>query len=164
MGGAPDFGPVGGLQPLRQRVLRPTRVIISVTLPLPLELPAAPVMAGPAVRMPVVTRAARARRVNRKRTWVLDIEIEVPELEPERLLGECEEYLVDLLHGSELGVVVEVETDDAGDVSGLLVEGGWFGRRRFRVEADAIEVLLPADRRLVVRESGVRPLDGNGSA
>ena len=148
----------------RHRVLRPPRVIISVTLPLPLELPAAHVMAGPAVRMPVVPRTARARRVRRERTWILDAEIELPEPDPERLLAESEGYLVDLLHGGELGVVAEVEMGDAGRVSALLVAGGWFGRRRFRVEADAIELLLPADRRIVVHESGVRPLDGNGPA
>jgi hypothetical protein len=164
MGDVPHFAPVGGLRRLPNRVLRPPRVIIRVTLPLPFELPAEPVSSGPAVRMPVAPAAAVARRDRAKGAWVLDVELDLPRLDPEHLLAESEGYLVDRLDGGELGVVNGLETDEGtGRVSALLVAGGWFGRRRFRVDADAIDLLLPADRRVVVRETGVRRLDGDGS-
>jgi hypothetical protein len=140
-------------------------VIISVTLPLPLELPAARTTAGSAVQMSVSPRSVSARRVRRERTWVLDVEIELPELDPERLLADSEGYLVDRVDGCKLGVVDEVETvEGSGQVVALVVTGDWLGRRRFRVDAGAIDALLPADRRIVVHESGVRPLGGSGSA
>jgi hypothetical protein len=169
MGGAPDFGLRERLRPFRHRVFRPARVIISVTLPLPLGEPAAHLTAGRAVRMVVAPRRFGARRLRRAeeggRAWVLDVEIEMPEPDPEQLLAESEGYLVDSVGGRELGVVKEVQTHRrGGPVTALLVAGGWFGRRRFRVDADAVDALLPADRRIVVRESGVRPLDDDRSA
>jgi hypothetical protein len=165
MGDVPHFAPVGGLRRLPNRVLRSSRVIIRVTLPLAFELPAEPVSAGPTVRMPVAPAAAVARRERAKGAWVVDVELEVPRLDPEHLLAESEGYLVDRLDGGELGVVDGLETDEGtGRVSALLVAGGWFGRRRFRVEADAIDLLLPVDRRMVVRDPCVKQLDGDASA
>lgn len=92
------------------------------------------------------------------RVWVLEVEVEVPATDPEQLLAECEEFLVDGRDGREIGVVDRVETSPVtGAASTLLVSAGWFGRRRFRIDADAVEVVLPAEQRLIVDESRVVP-------
>jgi hypothetical protein len=48
-------------------------------------------------------------------------------------------------------VVEAIETVPDGAVSALVVAGGWFGRRRLRVPVEAIETILPAERRIVAR-------------
>jgi hypothetical protein len=40
----------------------------------------------------------------------------------------------------------------------LVVSAGWFGRRRLRGEAQAVEALVPEERRVIVDESRVHPL------
>jgi hypothetical protein len=77
-------------------------------------------------------------------------------MDPERVLAECEDFLVEGSDGRQIGVVDRVErSGPAGGASALLVAAGWFGRHRFRVEAQAIEALLPAERRVIVDESRV---------
>jgi hypothetical protein len=87
------------------------------------------------------------------RRWLLELEITVRVPDPEEVLANCEDFLVDTLEGKELGVVDEVKiADEDGLVSALVVGGTWFGRRRFCVAADDIAILIPADQRLIVRE------------
>lgn len=95
---------------------------------------------------------------------MLELKIALGPVDPERLLRECEEFLVDDTAGRSIGVVEGVETADAtGLVTGLVVAGGWFGRRKLRVDVGAIESFLPAERTVIVREavrlgSRARPL------
>jgi len=86
------------------------------------------------------------------RTWWLDVVVSVPPLDPEQVLLECEGFVVDATNNQPVGIVDDVETDEeTGFVSALRVSAGWFGRRRFRVPAEAIEWMVPADERIVVR-------------
>jgi sporulation protein YlmC with PRC-barrel domain len=96
------------------------------------------------------------------RRWLLELEITVRVPDPEEVLANCEDFVVDTLEGKELGIVDEVKmADEDGLVSALVVGGSWFGRPRFRVEADDIAVLIPADERLIVRQppEGFRTLE-----
>jgi hypothetical protein len=86
------------------------------------------------------------------RVWTVEITLGGSRLDPERLLAESEGFLVDDARGREIGVVDEIEVDGAGRVAALLVAGGWFGRWRSRVPVDAIDSLLPRERRVVVRD------------
>jgi hypothetical protein len=100
-------------------------------------------------------RSVRIRRElpwsSGERTWMLELEIEVPDLDPERLLGECEGFLVEGKEGETVGVVEGIERDGPfGAVSALVVTAGWFGRKQLRVSVDAIEALAPLERRLIV--------------
>jgi hypothetical protein len=91
-----------------------------------------------------------------ERAWLLEIEVEVPAIDPERLLGECEEFLVDGSDGRRIGVVERVERSPAtGATSALIVSAGWFGRRRLRIDVEAVEALVPAEGRVIVDESRV---------
>jgi hypothetical protein len=142
-------------------------VILHEILPLALAGPAVPSGAGPSVRLTARPRVLRLRRElsssASERVWLLELEIEVPAIDPEQLLAECEEFVVDGRDGRQIGVVERVETSDAtGDVSGLLVSAGWFGRRRFRIDAQAVEALVPAERRLIVDESRVASARADG--
>jgi hypothetical protein len=96
---------------------------------------------------------------------VLELEFELPTDDPEQLLAECEDFLVDGSNGERIGVVDRVEREgEAGRVSGLLAAGGWFGRRHLRVERKAIEQIIPAERRIIVREATPVPSrDGSAS-
>lgn len=86
------------------------------------------------------------------RTWWLDIAVSVPLVDPEQILQECEDFLVDAIDNQPVGIVDAVETDEeTGFVSALRVAAGWLGRRPFRVAAEAIELIVPADERIVVR-------------
>jgi hypothetical protein len=97
------------------------------------------------------------------RVWLLEVEVEVPAIDPERLLAQCEDFLVDGSDGRQIGVVDRVErSGTAGAASALLVAVGWFGRRRLRVDAHAIEALVPEERRLIVDESRVYPVGRDG--
>ena len=97
------------------------------------------------------------------RVWLLEVEVEVPAIDPELLLAQCEDFLVDGSDGRQIGVVDRVERSGiAGVASALLVAVGWFGRRRLRVDAHAIEALVPEERRLIVDESRVYPVDRDG--
>jgi hypothetical protein len=81
--------------------------------------------------------------------WALELELTLPELDPDHLLRRCEGFLVDASDGRQLGVVEHVETDDDGRVSALVVATGWFGRRHLRVDPGAVVRLVPAEQLLV---------------
>ena len=86
------------------------------------------------------------------RSWWLDVAVFVRLDDPEQLLRECEGFLVDSTDNRPVGVVDAVETDDeTGYTSALEVAAGWFGRRRIRIPAEAIELVVPAYERIVVR-------------
>ena len=110
--------------------------------------------AGADARTVVLRRQLPVQVSNR--AWVLELEVNVPEIDPEQLLAECEDFLVDGRDGREIGVVERVETSEpGGPASVLLISAGWFGRRHLRVGTDAILALLPAERRVIVDESRV---------
>jgi hypothetical protein len=137
------------------------------TLPLALAHPTAPADEGPSVRLSTRPQLLRLRRElpasASGRVWLLEIEVEVPAVDPERLLAHCEDYLVDDSDGRQIGVVDRVERfGTAGAASALLVAAGWFGRRWLRVDAHAIEALVPAERRLIVDGSRVYPIGRDG--
>jgi hypothetical protein len=89
---------------------------------------------------------------------MLELEIEVPELDPERLLGECEGFHVDGTDGKAIGVVEGIERDGPlGAVSALVVAAGWFGRKQLRVSVDAIDALAPLEQRLTVVSEATHP-------
>ena len=137
-------------------------VILQEIVPLACAELVVPSGAGPRVCLTARPRVLRLRRRLSSslsgRIWVLEVEVEVPATDPEQLLAECEEFLVDGRDGREIGVVDRVETSPVtGAASTLLVSAGWFGRRRFRIDADAVEVVLPAEQRLIVDESRVVP-------
>jgi hypothetical protein len=91
------------------------------------------------------------------------VEVEVPAIDPERVLAECEDFLVDGRDGRRIGVVDRVERSGAaGAASALLVASGWFGRRRLRVDAQAVVALLPQERLVIVDESRVHPVGRDG--
>lgn len=90
------------------------------------------------------------------RAWIVELEVNMPLIDPERVLRECEGFLVDGADGCVIGVVDRVElAEDSETVSGLLVSSGWFGRHRFRVDPKAIRGVVPAQRRVIVDESQV---------
>jgi hypothetical protein len=137
-------------------------MILRETLPLAVAQWAFSSSEGPTVHIPAELRSVRIRRelpsAEGERAWLLELEVEVPAIDPERLLAECEEFLVDGRDGRRIGIVEGVEKSVAtGEASTLLVSAGWFGRRRLRVDAQAIEALVPAERRLIVDESRVAP-------
>jgi hypothetical protein len=125
-------------------------VIVSLSLPLPLERADARSDEGPSLRMKTSPHTLRIRPSG-ARTWLLDLEIDVPVPDPEQLLADSEDFHVDGTDGRELGVVERVEIGADGVVSALIVSQGWLGRRRIRIETEAIEAILPAQRRIVVR-------------
>jgi hypothetical protein len=130
-------------------------VVLSLTLPLPLAEHGEQPHAGPRLRMRPAHRTLRIRRpleAEGARRWLLEIELDVTIPDPETLLAGSEGFLVDAADGRELGVVDRVDTDPDGAVTALLVTGGWFGRRRTRIPVTAIEEIVPADRRIVVRD------------
>jgi hypothetical protein len=143
-------------------------VILHETLRLTRLEPASPSSTGPSVRLAARPCSLRLRRElpssSGERGWLLELEIEVPAIDPERLLAECEEFVVDGKDGRQIGVVERVERSVAtGNVSGLLVSAGWFGRRRLRLDVKAVEALVPAERRLIVDESCVASARTDGS-
>jgi sporulation protein YlmC with PRC-barrel domain len=127
-------------------------MILHDTLPLVLAQPHPDATAKPALRARAVAGSVRLRReASTTRTWLLELELVLPEIDPEQILLESHGFLVDGTDGTEIGVVDDVETDGPeGVVSALTVACGWLGRRRVRVDADAIEALVPAERRIVV--------------
>jgi hypothetical protein len=112
-----------------------SEVIVSVSLPLPLEPPSADAGDRPTLPMTASPRTIRIRRAapsSGERSWLLDLEIDVPVPDPEQVLADAEGFLVDETGGRELGVVDRVEVGADGVVSALIVSRGWFGRRRGR--------------------------------
>jgi hypothetical protein len=150
MGPSADFG---GSDALRR--CPGVIVILHATLPLSLAEPPDPSRRTPDVLVSARPRSVRIRRElpwsGDERTWMLEVEIAVPDLDPERLLGECEGFLVEGTEGKTIGVVEGIERDGPfGAVSGLVVAAGWFGRKQLRVSVEAIEAIEPLERRLTV--------------
>jgi hypothetical protein len=142
-------------------------MVLHETLPLARAQATAPSSEGPIVRLSVLPRALWLRRQlpssAGRRGWMLELEVRVPAIDPERVLAECEDFLVDGRDGRQIGVVDYVErSGPAGSASALLVAAGWFGRRRLRVDAQAVEALMPEERRVIVDESRVQPVDRDG--
>jgi hypothetical protein len=142
-------------------------MILHETLPLALAQPTAPPESGPSVHFSALPcRVLLRRELPRSvsgRGWLLEIEVEVPAFDPERLLAQCEDFLVEGSDGSQIGVVDRVERlGQAETASAVVVATGWFGRRQLRVDADAIDALLPEERRLVVDESRAYPVGRDG--
>jgi sporulation protein YlmC with PRC-barrel domain len=140
--------------------------VLHLTLFEPLPLPDEDRGGDPIVRVEATRHVVRLRRhipdSPGGRRWVLELEIVVRVPDPEQTLADCAGFHVDEVDGREVGVVEDVEA--AGPqrlVSALVVGSNWFGRRRVLVEADQIEVVIPAQRRLIVREppSGFTGLD-----
>jgi hypothetical protein len=90
------------------------------------------------------------------RAWFVDLELAAPGIDPEELLAACDGFLVDDARGRQIGVVEGVETDEAGVATALVIAVGWFGRRTLRVPVDAVDSLLPRERRVVLRDSYAR--------
>ncbi len=142
-------------------------MVLHETLSLALPQPTAASSEGPIVRLSARPRALRLRREVPSsasgRAWLLEVEVDVPAIDPERVLAESEDFLVDGRDGRNIGVVDRVEhSGPTGAASALLVSAGWFGRRRLRVDAEAIEVLVPEERRVIVDESRVHAPDRDG--
>ena len=141
-------------------------MVLHETLQLALARPTASSSEGPVVRLSGRLRDLRLRRElplsASGRAWLLEVEVEVPAIAPERVLAECEDFLVDGTDGRQIGVVDRVERSAAGGASALVVSAGWFGRRRLRVDAQAVEALVPEERRVIVDESRVHPVGRDG--
>jgi hypothetical protein len=146
MGGAPDFAGAGALRLCLAAVGGQPEVIVSVSLPLPLEPANANAGGEPTLRL-----RPRPSSSSSERTWLLDLEIDVAVPDPEEILAGSEGFLVDTADGREAGMVDRVEFASEGTVSALIVSGGWLGRSRARMEVEAIDAILPAERRIVVR-------------
>jgi hypothetical protein len=132
-------------------------MIVRETIPLPLAPPHGHAIDGPSRQGRVTLGSVLVRptpsSISAGRAWCLELELVLPDLDPERILLECEGYLVDGSAGEQIGVVDSVERDSAhGLVSALHVASGWLGRRRVRIEAETIQELVPAERRIVVRQ------------
>lgn len=145
-------------------------MILHETLPLALELPGANAGDGPSVRLSARPRMLRFRREFPRstggRTWLLELEVDVPEIDPERLLAECEGFLVDDSGGRQIGVVIRVERSGSGAISALLVSvpAGWIRRRYVRIEERAITALVPQQRLVIVDETQLIPVDRDSLA
>lgn len=131
-------------------------VVLLETLLLPLVDPSGDPDRGPSIRAEPRYHELRFRRRLAEppstRTWWLDVVVVVSLVDPEQLLQECEGYLVDSTDNRTLGIVEGVETDEeTGNVSALKVAAGWSWRRRVRIAAEAIELVVPVDERIVVR-------------
>lgn len=111
--------------------------------------------AGPVVRLSVDEQKVRLRRSlssETGRTWVLEIQVAVDVPDPEEVLVACQSFVADGTDGEALGVIDDVEVDDAtGLASTLILATGWFGRRRLRVPAEHVELIAPDERRVVLR-------------
>jgi hypothetical protein len=143
-------------------------MILHETLPLALEQPSVYAGAGPSIRLSARPRMIRFRRhfptSTGGRTWLLELEVEVPEIDPERLLAECEGFLVDDSDGRQIGVVIRVERTGSDAISALLVSvpAGWFRRRYVRIEDRAITALVPQQRLVIVDETQLTPVGNDG--
>jgi hypothetical protein len=131
-------------------------LVLLETVLLPLADSTSSAKQGPSLRVEPIHHEVRLRRQLSPspsgRTWWLDVAVFVPVFDPEKVLLECEDFLVDSTNNEPVGVVDSVETDErTGYVSALNVATGWSGRRRFRVAADEIELVVPAYERIVIR-------------
>jgi hypothetical protein len=136
-------------------------LVLLETVSLPLADSSREADRGPSIRAEPRYHELRFRRRLAEspstRTWWLEVAAFVRVEDPEQLLHECEGFLVDSTDNRSVGIVDGVETEEeTGYVSALEVAAGWFGRRRFRIAVEAIELVVPADERIVVRI----PLEG----
>lgn len=70
------------------------------------------------------------------------------------------DYLVERDEGSILGVVDGVECESAGNPASLMVEDGWFGRRKRRISIGAIWAVDHVGRRVFLRTNpGPTPIE-----
>lgn len=83
--------------------------------------------------------------------WHLQVQLELPVMEPFYWLNHCHGFLVDSADG-EVGVVDEVLPTDGSQAEAIVVAIGWFRRRRVTVGVDDVEEILPHQRRLAVRQ------------
>ncbi len=145
-------------------------MILHETLPLALELPSAHAGDGPSIRLSARPRMLRFRRDFPRstggRTWLLELEVDVPEIDPERLLAECEGFLVDDSDGRQIGVVIRVERSGSGAISALLISvpAGWFRRRYVLIEERAITALVPQQRLVIVDATQLTPVGDDSQA
>jgi hypothetical protein len=143
-------------------------MILHESLPLALEQPSVYAGDGPSIRLSARPRMLRFRRDFPRstggRTWLLELEVDVPEIDPDGLLAECEGFLVDDSEGRQIGVVIRAERAGSGAISALLVSvpAGWFRRRYVRIDQRAVTTLVPQKRLLIVDETQVIPV-GNDS-
>ena len=143
-------------------------MILHETLPLALEQPSVYAGGGPSVRLSSRPRMIRFRRQFPRstggRTWLPELDVEVPEIDPERLLAECEGFLVDDRDGRQRGVVIRVERSGSGAISALPVSvpAGWFRRRYVRIEERAIAALVAQQRLVIVDETQLTPVGNDG--
>jgi PRC-barrel domain len=131
-------------------------IVLLETLLLPLADAPGDADRGPSIRAEPRYHELRFRRrlseFPSTRAWWLDVAVFVRLEDPEQLLQECKGFLVDSTDNRPVGVVDAVETDEeTGYASALEVAAGWFGRRRIRIPAEAIELVVPAYERIVVR-------------
>jgi hypothetical protein len=131
-------------------------VVLLETLLLPLADSPRATDRGPRIVAAPLYHELRFRRrladSSNTRTWWLDVQVFVRLEDPEQLLRACEGFLVDSTDDRPVGIVDAVETDEeTGYVSALEVAAGWFGRRRIRIPAEAIELIVPAYGRIVIR-------------
>jgi hypothetical protein len=135
--------------------------VVELTLLETIPVPPAPVPgrpgSDPILRVEASRHTIRLRRdlsdAAGGRRWLLELEVPVEVPDPEQTLAGCEDFLVDEVGGREIGVVDDVEkAHPEGPVSALVVAQDRLGRRRVRIEVNQIEVLIPAERRLIVRE------------
>lgn len=149
---------------------RGVTMILHETLPLALEQPGADAADGPSIRLSARPRLLRFRRhfprAAAGRTWLLELEVDVPEIDPERLLAECEGFLVDDGDGRQIGVVTQVERSGSGAISALLISvpAGWFRRRYVLIESDAITALVPQQRLVIVDATQLTPVGHESQA
>lgn len=145
-------------------------LILHETLPLALEQPGVFASDGLSVRLSARPRMLRLRRHFPRstggRTWLLELEVDVPEIDPERLLAKCEGFLVDDIDGRQIGVVIRVERSESGAISALLVSApaGWFRQRYVRIKERAITALVPQERLVIVDETQVIPVGNDSQA
>jgi hypothetical protein len=132
-------------------------VVLIETVPLPLgDSASEPPRQGPTLCAEPLEHEVRLRRQQPPspsgRTWWLDVVVLVSLPDPEQVLQESEYFLVDSTDSRPIGLVEAVETDvETGFVSALRVVEVSPGRRRLYVDAKAIELLIPATERIVVR-------------
>jgi len=156
VGGVAYFVAAVRLRPCLNRT--EVQLIVLATLPLPPVSGSAAVCPSPASH-PGPARLRRKRGSSgRDQQWVLELELEIDSLDPEGLLAEADGFLVDGRDGREVGVVECVVRDaESGAAVTLMITAGLFGRRLLRADAQAVDVLIPAEQRLVVDPAGLEP-------
>jgi hypothetical protein len=157
VGGVAYFVAAVRLRPCLNRT--EVQLIVLATLPLPPVTGSRALCAITSLPYPGPARLRRKRSSpGRDQQWVLELEIGIDSLDPEGLLAEADGFLVDGRDGREVGVVEGVVRDaESGAAVTLMITAGLFGRRLLRADAQAVDVLIPAEQRLVVDPAGLEP-------